>query len=432
MISPVLCKVVRYICCWQLFVNILNPRHFNCYIHLSFRVKRAKGVLSNILLIACYSKVLYDGSLCSVMATSQETLELHGQGKKHQSRAKAAAAQERSKTHGGDTGDLISGASKDDSKGADVKEVLATPSLDPTRSSVEKKRKQERIGEGGDLISTPSGNLEKKLKRGTYIEDKRLPEDGKDSQDKKRKLVEEHQETALEGNGHSLGKKSKKQGKLASGEVNGREEVEIGEPWVSESSGTFGKYKNGEQVNKEEKKGFHKDRIRSPLGNSSLIGNNEQTLGVEGTGESNLKSGDGKSNADKKTKKPKGLLDFEVSKRSDTSGKVQQKEEEGSKKAQNKEQKEAIVHEISFREWLGKDDGIHGGTPTHPPHDMYRARGNLDWPESVEKAKQFGNSRTNSTQEGIAKVGKWKKIIRDVLGKVNGFARILEAMYVPS
>ncbi|CAM6090991.1 unnamed protein product [Calypogeia fissa] len=330
-------------------------------------------------------------SLCNVKATSQETLELHAQGKKHQSRSKAAAAKEKKEKQGGETAELNNGSPNDDLKGVEMKETAEEVALDSPNLSAEKKRKKERTTEGDDLTALPSGNLEKKPKRETSAVvatssinegDSELPNSVKDSHDKKRKLVEEHQEIILEETGQVAGKKSRKKGKVVPGEGNGHRE---GAPEVSGSSPVVAKDENCEQVKKKEKKGC-------PSGNGSLPDNKTQTL-----------------------------PEVNTSKSSDVPEKVQQEDScKVSKKEKKKkdELKGTIVHEISFREWLGDDDGTQAGTPTHPPHDMNGGKEDLEQLEGAKKVKQAGMSKTDATQDGIAKVVKWKKIIREVLGKL--------------
>ncbi|BBN19820.1 cell growth-regulating nucleolar protein [Marchantia polymorpha subsp. ruderalis] len=365
-------------------------------------------------------------SLCNVKATSREALDLHAQGKKHRSRSKAAAAKDTASVDAKNV--KVDTMEVDNNSAAVGKGVVEVPHVDTSSQLPEKKRKNEQLdgaGENeGELKATRRDKKAKKESPTSDVDDKDQ-ENVADSTCKKRKHVEEEQETTT---GHELkgnGKKSKKKEKLSESGENGHtsEKNQVAadaSPTDQEERKKDKKAKKGKRLQEEALNGNCSPPVADEDTNEVVAMNG--TLSVhdpESRGDSSVSPVNGK-----KVKKGKGasltedLVTPEPVKSSQEdkskSGRKEKHKKSESKAGSKDEtprkekEKESIVHEVSFREWLREDDnGGNGGTPTHPP--MVDKSGE----ETPTEPADVDNEHT----QAVSKVVKWKKIISEALLK---------------
>ncbi|KAL3678437.1 hypothetical protein R1sor_021393 [Riccia sorocarpa] len=340
-------------------------------------------------------------TLCNVKATSRETLELHAQGKKHRAKAKAATLREAPPV---DTKDVT------DAKLA-TEEVVDNrspkSSVEASSHSVEKKRKNELVDSAGEGEEEERSQKKEKKSRKEPVDSE--PQEGSpDSPGKKRKHEEAEQEKVTEGKDGR--KKSKKKDKTVTSAV----EEQNGHAPDEELKATDREKKNKEKKSK-------KSKNESPDQNDSqkiVDGNKKQETLVNGTHEAEVNG--------KKAKKAK--VNGSTREEAATPEAVKSAEEGKSKSEKKKrkksgdrtgtpdetpgkeKEKESIFHEVSFREWLGDDDGNgSGGTPTHPPI--------VDKIEEDRLPIEPRNLDREQQSRAVSKVVKWKKIISEALGK---------------
>ncbi|KAL2610112.1 hypothetical protein R1flu_028685 [Riccia fluitans] len=350
-------------------------------------------------------------TLCNVKATSRETLDLHAQGKKHRAKAKAATLKEAPSVEAKDATDATDAkVGTEEVDGDRLKSAVGSGgtkySPEVSRPSAEKKRKNEQV-DGADEVEGEVRTTKKEKKSKKEPVSREAQDAPPDSASKKRKHEEEEQDKATDSK--ESRKKNKKKTQTSAAEEEMRHTPEEERPKATDVVDIA-----HEQKKKKEKKG-KKAKIESLDHDQNQVVNENRkhdplvsgafdTHAATDVNGKRAKKANANSAEEAVTPQP---VKSAVGGKSKGEKKKHKKVVDKSEETPGKEN-ESMFHEVSFREWLGDEDGNgNGGTPTHPPI--------VD--KSGEDSSMEPRNLDSEQAHAVSKVVKWKKVISEALGK---------------